>query len=248
MHRHHYDNVIKISENIEDILRSIRRYNYSDIVKPNQTHEKYYTVDIGCNSDFSVDSKYLDWRRIFDFFKDNNDLMATFATKFYNKELLDYNPEGKIRIRYSLMPEKISKIVDIGTIPISKRIGSLEKFYKAGYSVHINFAPVIVTDTWLEDYKELFKQIKDSVSEDFLKQCAAEVIFLTHNKKAHERNKNLFPEAEEIIWQPEIQETKITSYNNEENLRYKWQLKADYIKEFEQLLKSEINIPIRYIF
>ena len=56
-------------------------------------------------------------------------------------------PDGKIRIRYSLLPENISKIVDIGTIPVIKRIEQLQKFYESGYSVHLNFSPVILSDT-----------------------------------------------------------------------------------------------------
>jgi DNA repair photolyase len=248
MHRHIHSNDIKISENIDDILSSLDKFDYSGINKPNQTHEKYYTVDIGCNSDFSVDSKYTDWVKIFDFFKNSPTLMATFATKFFNKEFLNYNPEGKIRIRYSLLPENMSKIVDIGTIPVIKRIEQLQKFYEAGYSTHLNFSPVIISDTWKEDYIELFRQIKSNVNKDFLKQTACEVIFLTHNLKQHERNLNTFAEAESKIWQPEIQEEKVTAYNKEKNLRYKWQLKAKYIEEFKQLLKQELNIPIRYIF
>lgn len=248
LHRHIQNNDIKISKNIDDILESLNNFDYSDIHKPNQTHEKYYTVDIGCNSDFSVDAKYTDWVKIFDFFKNHPTLMATFATKFFHKEFLNYNPEGKVRIRYTLLPENMSKIVDIGTISVIKRIEQLQKFYEANYSVHINFLPVIISDTWKEDYVGLFRQIKTNVNESFLKQAACEVIFLTHNSKQHERNLSTFAEAESKIWQPEIQEEKITGYNGEKNLRYKWQLKAKWIEEFKQLIKQELNIPIRYIF
>jgi DNA repair photolyase len=248
MHRHIHNNDIKISENIDDILNSIDKFDYSGISKPNQTHEKYFTVDIGCNSDFSVDAKYTDWIKIFDFFKYHPNLMATFATKFFHKEFLNYNPEGKVRIRYSLLPENMSKIVDIGTIPVIKRIEQLQKFYEAGFSVHLNFSPIIISNTWKEDYIELFKQIKSHVNQDFLNQCGAEVIFLTHNMKAHTRNLSMFAEAESKIWQPEIQEEKTTAYNGEKNLRYKYQLKAKWIEEFKQLLKQELDIPIRYIF
>jgi DNA repair photolyase len=174
--------------------------------------------------------------------------MATFATKFFHKEFLNYKPEGKVRIRYSLMPENMSKIVDIGTISVAKRIEQLQKFYEAGYSVHLNFSPVIISDTWREDYAELFRQIKNNVNDDFIKQTACEVIFLTHNMKQHERNLVTFTKAESKIWQPEIQEEKITDYNKEKNLRYKWQLKAKWIEEFKELIKQELDIPIRYIF
>jgi DNA repair photolyase len=248
LHRHIHNNDIKISKNIDYILNSIDKFDYSGINKPNQTHEKYYTVDIGCNSDLSVDAKYTDWVKIFDFFKNHPTLMATFATKFFNKDFLNYNPHGKVRIRYSLMPENMSKIVDIGTISVAKRIEQLQKFYESGFSVHLNFSPVIISDTWKEDYAELFFNIKQNVDVNFLKQTACEVIFLTHNIAQHNRNLINFAEAEDKIWQPKIQEEKITGYNGEKNLRYKWQLKSKWIEEFKELVKQELNIPIRYIF
>jgi hypothetical protein len=34
-------------------------------------------------------------------------IAATFATKWVNTKLLDYVPENKIRVRMSLMPEKM---------------------------------------------------------------------------------------------------------------------------------------------
>ena len=76
----------------------------------------------------------------------------------------------------------------------------------------------------------------------------AEVIMLTHNTKMHEYNLEHATQAEELLWQPDRQETKTSSYGSK-NLRYKWQNKANYIKQFKQL-HSEI-IPwntIRYIF
>ena len=76
----------------------------------------------------------------------------------------------------------------------------------------------------------------------------AEVIFLTHNEKRHLYNlENNIP-GEELMWTPEIQEVKTSQYGGK-NVRYRYDLKAEYIKDFINL--HDKIIPwntIRYIF
>jgi DNA repair photolyase len=43
-------------------------------------------------------------------------------------KLLDYVPENKIRVRMSLMPEKMRAILENGTSPIIKRVQFLRSF------------------------------------------------------------------------------------------------------------------------
>jgi hypothetical protein len=57
---------------------------------------------------------------VFDYFKKHPKLAATFATKWVNTKL-DYVPENKIRVRMSLMPEKMRAILENGTSPIIKK-------------------------------------------------------------------------------------------------------------------------------
>jgi DNA repair photolyase len=45
-----------------------------------------------------------------------------------NTKLLDYVPENKIRVRMSLMPEKMRAILENGTSPYKKRVQFLENF------------------------------------------------------------------------------------------------------------------------
>jgi DNA repair photolyase len=51
-------------------------------------------------------------------------------------KLLDYVPENKIRVRMSLMPEKMRAILENGTSPIIKKSSVPEKLFQAGYSTH----------------------------------------------------------------------------------------------------------------
>ena len=238
---------LDIADNTGDILTAINNHVYfADVDKPNQTHENYITYDISCNEDFALHAKYHNWERIFEFFKKHPIAMGSFATKYVNRNLLSYNPEGKVRIRFSLMPQIYANKLEPNTSSILGRIMAIDKFIDAGYDVHINFSPVIVTDNWLDEYRILFNDVNTYVkNKDKVK---AEVIFLTHNKNKHQYNLDNSITGEDLIWNPEIQETKISQYGGV-NLRYNYLLKAKYIKDFKAL-HNEI-IPwntIRYIF
>lgn len=238
---------LDIADNTGDILTAINNHVYfADVDKPNQTHENYITYDISCNEDFALHAKYHNWERIFEFFKKHPIAMGSFATKYVNRNLLSYNPEGKVRIRFSLMPQIYANKLEPNTSSILGRIMAIDKFIDAGYDVHINFSPVIVTDNWLDEYRILFNDINTYVKNK--NKVKAEVIFLTHNKNKHQYNLDNNITGEDLIWNPEIQETKISQYGGV-NLRYNYLLKAKYIKDFKAL-HNEI-IPwntIRYIF
>jgi spore photoproduct lyase len=249
--KRHKDKGLDIATNANEILTAVNNHcAFTDVEKPNQTHPKYTTYDISCNEDFALHANYHDWRYIFDFFKNHPTAMGSFATKYVNDKLLDYNPEGKIRIRFSLMPQSLQEILEPNTSSIEKRLSAVDQFLDAGYEVHLNFSPVIVCKDWLLLYEKLFKTIRNYAyaynwNNDKVK---AEVIFLTHNEKKHAHNLIYDLPGEKLLWTPEIQEKKISQYGGA-NVRYKHQLKAKWIEEFTQLHNSIIPWnTIRYIF
>ena len=246
--KRHKPEGLDIAKNTMDILTEINNHcAFADVEKPNQTHEEYITYDISCNEDFALHAKYHEWQKIFDFFKQHPTAMGSFATKYVNPNLTGYNPEGKIRIRFSLMPQSMSDLLEPYTSKIIDRIKAIDAFIDAGYDVHINFSPVIVAGNWLEEYEYLFYMVNDYVS--YKNVVKAEVIFLTHNENKHIYNiANNIPGEEEYLWVPTIQEDKVSQYGGK-NIRYKHNLKNDFIKSFI-MLHDEI-IPwntIRYIF
>lgn len=246
MKRHKPDG-LDIAQNIGDILSEISSHAYFDTTeKPNQTHEQYVTYDIACNEDFALHSKFHNWKRIFEFFRTHPIAMASLATKYVNEKFLEYNPEGKVRIRFSLMPQKYSDLLEQDTSTIDERIDAIDRFIEAGYDVHINFSPVIVVDGWLDEYKDLFEKVNERVKNKDKVKC--EVIFLTHNTDKHNYNLEYELPGEELLWFPERQESKLSDFGGK-NLRYNWQLKSDYIKEFKYLHGQIIPwCKIRYIF
>ena len=253
--KRHNAEYITIAENVGQILSEINRHAFfAEVDKPNQTGD-YVTYDIGCNTDIALHAKQINWQYIFEFFRDHPLAMGSFATKYVNTDLLQFNPEYKIRIRFSLMPEKIRQILEPNTSTIEERLSAVTLFRMVNYEVHLNFSPVVVYDGWLDDYKELFERInwhahtKNGIPENLaFDGCKAEVIFLTHNKNKHEYNEKNKIMGEELLWTPSIQESKESQYGGK-NIRYAQGCKSNYIKQFTELHESIIPWnTIRYVF
>ena len=246
MKRHKPDG-LSVATNTNDILTEINNHAFfTPVDKPNQTHSNYTTYDISCNEDFALHAKYHEWERIFEFFRDHPIAMGSFATKYVNPNLTTFDPEGKVRIRFSLMPQHMADIHEPNTSKIIDRIKAINAFVDAGYDVHINYSPVIVYPGWLEDYADLFDTVDTYV--DYKDIVLSEVIFLTHNFKKHFVNLQKYSNTEITLWRPDIQETKTSQYGGE-NIRYKISDKKKFIKQFKELHESKIPWnKIRYIF
>lgn len=240
---------LTVAKNVNEILTEINSHAYfATVDKPNQTHEEFITYDISCNEDFALHRKYYDWERIFQFFVDHDLAMGSFATKVIPKEFLDFNPQGKIRIRFSLMPQDLADKLEPNTALITDRIRAVNKFIEAGYDVHLNFSPVVVYDDWLTRYAHLFAVCDALISKEHQDKVLAEVIFLTHNEEKHFYNLEHKLPGEELLWTPEVQERKTSQYGGR-NLRYRRDLKSKYIRQWQDL--HDEMIPwnkIRYIF
>ena len=245
--KRHKPEGLTVAKNIEDILTAIDHHSwFADVEKPNQTHDDFITYDIGCNEDLALHYKYYNFEKIVKFFRNHTMAMGSFATKYVNPELLKHYPGYKMRIRFSLMPQKYADLLEPNTSKIIDRIRAIDEFIRAGWDVHINFSPVIVTEGWEAEYAALLQLVDKNVT--FQHEVKAEVIFLTHNKDKHEYNLKHGILGEELLWRPDIQEDKVSQYGGE-NIRYKSGLKEDYIRAFKSL--HELIIPwntIRYIF
>jgi DNA repair photolyase len=174
---------------------------------------------------------------------------ATFATKFVNRDLLAYDPWGKTRIRFSLMPPETSKLVDVRTSRVEDRIAAINDFVEAGYEVNVNFGPVIFKEGWLSDYADLFGMLDSALSQAAKAQLAAEVIFLTHTEELHEVNLSWHPEGEKHLWRPDLQEHKRSQASGDRVLRYERNLKRRLVADFRDLLSKRLPYcQIRYVF
>jgi spore photoproduct lyase family protein len=246
-----FANPITLFVNIEQITGYLSRHamRQGTRVAPDQIDPRYWVYDIGENGDCSVDASICD--NVKDFvklFRNLPNAKASFATKFVNRDLLTYDPQRKTRIRFSLMPQPVSKIVDVRTSMIADRIKAIDDFVAAGYEVHVNFSPVIYYQGWLEDYRALFNEIDECIGEAAKKQLKCEVIFLTHNSMLHELNMTWHPKGEALLWRPDLQETKF-SQTGGRNLRYKRGVKGNMVHQFVELLHKTIPYcEVRYAF
>jgi len=246
-----FANPISTFVNIEQICSAIERHSTKQgpKVAPNQVDPHLWVYDIGENSDCSVDALVSDnVKDLVALFRRLPHAKASFATKYVNRELLQYDPQGKTRIRFSLMPQNIARIVDVRTSKMTERITAINDFVDAGYEVHLNFSPVIIYDGWQNDYVALFQQIDAALSTQAKAQLKSEVIFLIHNERLHDVNLRWHPQAEKLLWQPAIQEPKVSEMGGN-NVRYKRGLKGQAVAKFCALLAQTLPYcTVRYAF
>ncbi|HYF52723.1 MAG TPA: spore photoproduct lyase family protein [Salinarimonas sp.] len=246
-----YANPITVFVNIDEIGRAIARHagRQGQKTVPDQIDPSAWVYDIGENGDLSVDALISDnVRDLVRVFRDLPDAKGSFATKYVNRDLLAYDPAGRTRVRFSLMPERVARVVDVRTSSIEERIAAIDDFVRAGYEVHLNFSPVIVYEDWEADYRDLLAQVDARLSPAAREQIKAEVIFLTHNRDLHEVNMRWHPKAEDYLWRPNLQEGKI-SESGQWNLRYKAGEKRSYLARFQDILERAMPYcGVRYAF
>ncbi len=246
-----FANPITTFVNIEQTVRAIERHAARQGAKTelNQIDPEFWVYDIGENGDCAVDALISDnVRDLVALFRRLPNAKASFATKYVNRDLLAFDPQGKTRIRFSLMPQEVARAVDVRTSPVPERIAAIDDFVAAGYEVHVNFSPIIVYDGWERDYAALLRELDDTVSPQARAQLQAEVIFLTHNRQLHEVNLGWHPKAEDLLWRPDLQQPK-RSQTGGLNLRYRTGLKGRLVQTFRELVDRHLpECRIRYAF
>ena len=246
-----YANPITLFVNIEAIAAAISRHaaRQGALPAPDLIDPQAWVYDIGENGDLSVDATLSDnVRDLVALFRGLPNAKASFATKAVNRDLLAYDPQGRTRVRFSLMPERVARVVDVRTDPIAERIAAIDDFVAAGYEVHLNLSPVILYEGWEADYRRLFAMVDDGVGAAAKAQLKAEIIFLTHNAGLHAVNLRWHPRAEDLLWRPDIQETK-RSQGGMDNLRYRTPWKRQWLERFKALLAEALPYcTVRYAF
>ncbi|MEU3742597.1 spore photoproduct lyase family protein [Streptomyces sp. NPDC032198] len=246
-----FANPITLFTNIEAIVAHVRRHVRAQGPKtePNQCDPRAWVYDIGENGDCSVDALVCDnTADLVAAFRGLPTAKASFATKFVNPDLLALDPQGRTRVRFSLMPAADARLLDIRTSPVEERIAAAPDFLDAGYEVHFNLSPVVLRPGWQRDWADLLAHLDDVLPARVKEQAAAEVIMLTHNEALHEVNLGWHPRAEDVLWQPEAQETK-RSQNGALNVRYAHDIKQQSLTRVQQLLAAHAPwLRVRYAF
>jgi spore photoproduct lyase family protein len=246
-----YANPITVFTNIEQITGYLRRHvaRQGPKTEPDQCDPEAWVYDLGENSDCSVDALVSD--NVADLvatFAALPTAKASFATKYVNRLLLELDPRGRTRIRFSVMPEDDAKVLDIRTSRVGERIAAVDDFVGAGYEVHLNLSPVVLREGWEADWAELLRRLDDELSPAAKAQAAAEVILLTHNRDLHQVNLGWHPRAEELLWRPDLQQPK-RSQNGSWNVRYRNDVKRAGVSRLQELVAAHAPwLRIRYAF
>ncbi|MDX6763126.1 spore photoproduct lyase family protein [Streptomyces sp. F8] len=246
-----YANPVTVFTNIERTIAHLSRHiaRLGPKPEPNQCDPAAWVYDIGENSDCSVDALISD--NVADLvhaFARWPAAKASFATKFVNPDLLLLEPRGRTRVRFSLMPPSDSRLLDIRTSPVEDRLAAAADFLDAGYEVHFNLSPVVLRPGWEGDWAQLLRNMDDVLPARVKDQAAAEVIMLTHNKDLHELNLGWHPRAEDVLWQPRLQEPK-RSQNGSWNVRYRGGVKGGAVAVMRELVAAHAPwLGIRYAF
>ncbi|MFF3160299.1 spore photoproduct lyase family protein [Streptomyces sp. NPDC003273] len=246
-----YANPVTVFTNIDRIIAHLGRHIARQGPKrePNQCDDTAWVYDVGENGDCSVDALISDnTADLVRAFRRWPTAKASFATKFVNPDLLALDPRGRTRVRFSVMPAEDSRLLDVRTSPVAERIAAAADFLDAGYEVHFNLSPVVLRPGWQQAWTELLRQLDDVLPERVRRQAAAEVIMLTHNRELHEVNLGWHPRAEDVLWQPGIQQGK-RSENGALNVRYDHVVKARAVEELRGLVAQHAPwLRIRYAF
>ncbi|MFJ8045965.1 spore photoproduct lyase family protein [Kitasatospora sp. NPDC096147] len=246
-----YANPITVFTNIDKIIGYLGRHvaRQGRKPEPNQCDPAAWVYDIGENNDCSVDALVCDnTADLIRAFRDWPTAKASFATKWVNPQLLELDPRGRTRIRFSLMPPADARLLDVRTTPVPDRIAAAGDFLDAGYEVHFNLSPVVLRAGWQADWVELLYRMDDLLPTAVKRQAAAEIIMLTHNEALHQVNLGWHPKAEAVLWRPALQEPKL-SQNGSVNVRYRVQTKTRALAELRGLIERHAPwLRIRYAF
>lgn len=117
--------------NIEKIMGYPERHAARQDRKllPALTDPEFWVYEIVENGDCSADAAICDnVKDLVHLFRRLDNAKLTFANKFVNRELLNYDPQRKTRIGFSLMPHQMPKLVDVRTTPLRERIAVMKDF------------------------------------------------------------------------------------------------------------------------
>lgn len=170
------------------------------LLRTSQSSERGLTFEIGSNSDLVLENTItgnLEWT-IEEFAKSGRGRL-TFPTKFGMVEpLLSLDHGGKTLFRMSVNPQEIITKAEFGTSPLETRIEALNRMCGAGYPVGLLIAPVILTEGWKEDYRNLLDVLHERLTEQVKREMKIEVIFMTYSYVHRAINAEAFPNAADL--------------------------------------------------
>tara|TARA_B100000427_G_scaffold79370_1_gene64732 strand:+ start:538 stop:1536 length:999 start_codon:yes stop_codon:yes gene_type:complete len=140
--------------------------NYEDFIHELElTLKKHNTENVHFFSGYDCDSLALDSISDFTdnflpFFEINPNALIELRTKSTQiKSLLKRSPINNCVIAFSFTPNKISSSLEHKTPSVARRLEAILQLQKMGWQIGLRFDPLIYTETFIDEYNELFKDI-----------------------------------------------------------------------------------------
>ena len=168
------------------------------LIKFSNESNKELIFEIGSNSDLLLENLVTNTLKdnIEYFLKNTTKGKLTFPTKFnYIDPLINISNKKRVIPRMSLNPDNIIKKVEFGTSNLIERLEAINKLVENGYKPYILIAPVIITDTFENDYLNLIQEMKNVLSNKAKKKITFEIIFMTYSYIHRKINEEAFPNA-----------------------------------------------------
>jgi len=211
-----YDDALEVVSLIRSTMENLSEATalYQKMCKKNleryrdPKHGPYVTFDLGCDSDCTLDNQLTAHENypghIIDIINQVSDIpeaMISFATKSAEIDtFIQHVKNPKMcRVRLSLMPEHHRQVLEMNTSKIIDRLEAINKLVDAGFEVHINLSPIVITGKYESEYNDLLKLVNETLSKKAKAQMAYEIIFLTHSPTLYETVPQYAPKAHEMM-------------------------------------------------
>ena len=228
---------LRVFVNTEEILNKL--------IKISNESLRELTFEIGSNSDLLLENlvtNTLNFHLEY-FLKNTKKGKLTFPTKFnFIEPLLNISDKTRILPRISLNPQSIITKVEFGTSNLYERIDAINRLAECGYKTYILIAPVIITDTFYEDYTNLINKLKEKLSDKAKEFITFEIIFMTYSYVHRKINEEAFTNTINLY------SKDLMTSNGKFKYRYKDSIKS-VAKEFlkDLIAKNFDNYEIKYI-
>lgn len=181
--------VIKVFVNIDDILNTINSYITSRLPEIT-TFECASITDPVALEHFTGNLK-----KTIEFFAQNNNGRLRLVTKFDNVDtFLGIEHNNHTKFRFSINTDYVIKSFEHGTASLEERIAAAMKIASAGYPLGFIVAPIMIYDSWEQDYANLFKNLKNKLK-DYNQAISFELIQHRFTSTAKELILKRFPDT-----------------------------------------------------
>lgn len=220
---------MKIFVNVEDILNVIQQHI-------DTTSNTITSFECGSITDpVALEHFTGNLKKCIEFFGNSQSGRLRVITKFDNVDsFLNINHNKHTKFRFSINTAYVINKFEHNTCSLKERLAAAKKIAEAGYPLGFIIAPIMISKTWQEDYKQLITDLKADLSH-YNEPITFELIQHRFTATAKELILTRFPNTELDM--------------NEENRLLKWgpygKFKYVYPKEKSSEIKEYISKLIK---